>query len=683
MKHTLIFLSLILLQGTIMGQIQQDRYLLQTEAEFKLCQLNELDVNYGTQIGQIITVFASQQDLQKLKSLSGVKRIEKAHLNSPLVKRMHADISTDSVYQAIQLETGYSGKDVLIGITDWGFNYSHPNFYDTGLVNNRVLAAWDQFKTSGPRPASFSYGTQYYGETEILDAEKDTFNIYGWATHGTHVAGIAGGGGAGIGLKGVAYDAQFLMLTFQANEAAVIDGIAWMKEIAERQNKRLVVNMSWGLYNLSNLCGQSLLSQALNEFSNQGVVLVTSAGNNGDVNFHIKKEFNTDTIRTEIEFYPFNAHPKMYGQRVSIWGKNTPFSMQLEFRDKSLNLLGTSIVVHSDELINENTEYWIHQTDTIEYRMIKQSVPGINNPENVHAIIKDQYNKFKINLKIWASSGTVHCFNVTELTNDVGNWGMPFKASLPGWVDGDNQYGLGEPASTPSVITVAAHSPKVVFNNGNVIHGSIANFSSLGPTIDHTKKPDISAPGVSVESSISPFTTRSYDQTNSVTFNGLDYPFARYSGTSMSSPVVTGVVALMLQANPYLSSTQIKQILKQSATLDDKTGNLRDSHSVHYGWGKVNAYQAVKLAEKATPQFPILYVDPTFELFPNPSKKDVFFLGEKDSIYNYQLFNSNGSHIKTGTIGRIQSVNTTLLSPGTYFMRIEGNEGIRKLIIVQ
>ena len=61
--------------------------------------------------------------------------------------------------------------------------------------------------------------------------------MYDYATHGSHVAGIAGGGGAGIGLKGVAYDANFLMVTFLINEAAVIDGIAWMKKKADQYKK--------------------------------------------------------------------------------------------------------------------------------------------------------------------------------------------------------------------------------------------------------------------------------------------------------------------------------------------------------------------------------------------------------------------------------------------------------------
>jgi subtilisin family serine protease len=681
MKRLFFLLPIVIFSNILSGQNSKERYLLEVSEGFNDCILNELGIQYQTQIGRIYTLALNQREYTQLKNNNAVDRIRKANHITPLIKRTQVDINTDSIYKAIDLETGYSGKDVIIGITDWGFNYNHPNFYDTGLVKNRVIGAWDQFKTSGPSPTLYNYGTEYYGESEILAAEKDTYNIYEWATHGTHVAGIAGGGGAGIGLKGVAFEAEFLMVTFLANEAAVIDGIEWMRQKAEQENKRLVVNMSWGLYNLQSIDGTSLLSDALNELSKKGVILVTSGGNNGDVNFHIKKEFNNDTMRSEVDFYPFSAHPKMYGQRVSLWGSSNPFNLQLEIRDKSLNLLHTGITYQSQAITNQAKKEWINGSDTVTYQVISQKISGKDNRQNLHAILQEKQNKYRIIIKVWAEQGTIHCFNVVELTNGVGNWGMPFMASEPGWLAGDNEYGLGEPASTESVITVAAHSPRVVFNNGHIIYGSIAPFSSSGPTIDGRKKPDISAPGVSVESSISAYTTRSYDQTKLVTYNGLDYPFARYSGTSMSSPAVAGVVALMLQANPSLSSQQVKNILKSTAFYDDKTGILKDSHSVQYGWGKVNAYAAVKMAEDSRPIAPILKTKPSFELFPNPATNKLYFMGELDSTYICSIYNSSGKMIFSGEFGGFQSMDISLLKNGIYFVKIEGIEDVKKLIV--
>jgi subtilisin family serine protease len=85
-------------------------------------------------------------------------------------------------------------------------------------------------------------------------------------------------------------------------------------------------------------------------------------------------------------------------------------------------------------------------------------------------------------------------------------------------------------------------------------------------------KPDIAAPGVNVASSISSFTDASYSTTETITFNGVEYDFAKFSGTSMSSPCVAGIVALLLDANPGLTPFEIKQILQATAREDDETG---------------------------------------------------------------------------------------------------------------
>ncbi|UCD75024.1 MAG: S8 family serine peptidase [Phycisphaerales bacterium] len=106
----------------------------------------------------------------------------------------------------------------------------------------------------------------------------------------------------------------------------------------------------------------------------------------------------------------------------------------------------------------------------------------------------------------------------------------------------------------------------------------IASFSSRGPTYctpDNTAatKPDIAAPGVDVRSSVP----------------GGGYSY--YSGTSMASPHVNGVVALMRQANPDLSVEQIKQIIYDTAYDLGIPGEDND-----YGWGMIDAYEAVLLA---------------------------------------------------------------------------------------
>jgi subtilisin family serine protease len=634
-------------------------------------------VHMGSRIGNIVTLYCTPQQAQALQQNPDIKYIQAAGKISPNLARVIPDLRADSVYQKNALKMGYTGKGVLIGVTDWGFDYSHPMFYDTGLNQTRILAAWDQFKTSGPHPAGYTYGTEYTGAAQLLAAQKDTYNIYQYATHGSHVAGIAGGGGAGTANRGVAYDANFLFVTFQVNEAAVLDGFAWMKAKADLLNMPLVINMSWGLYHFGTLDGTSLLSQAIDEYSKKGVVFVTSGGNNGDVNFHIKKTFSTDTMHSLVQFYPYSAHPAMWGQSISMWGTpDQPFSSQIEVYDAAGNKLGESPAMFTQTKTYLNS-FFVIGPDTIFYNNKIDPAFVLNQRPHQRLRIKNTNTSLRIALKSWAAAGTVHYWNVTELTNDVGNWGQALSAWKPGWAAGDNTHGIGEPACTKSVITVAAHSSEFKNALGNIVGGQLANFSSIGPTLDGRTKPDISAPGVSVASSISSYTSNSFTATETITFQGRNYPFARFSGTSMSSPATAGVVALMLQAHPKISAAQIKDILQTTARFDKNTGIIGDTGSVMWGRGKVNAYAAVQAAEALN-----IPLSPG-SLYPNPSSHFIYYNGTAGKVYPANIYNPTGSLVLSGTLGQNQGIDISKLSPGLYFVEINGDSaGVKRLMVL-
>ncbi len=106
----------------------------------------------------------------------------------------------------------------------------------------------------------------------------------------------------------------------------------------------------------------------------------------------------------------------------------------------------------------------------------------------------------------------------------------------------------------------------------------IANFSARGPSIctpdgSPATKPEIVAPGVNVRSA---------------------YPGGTYSmlsGTSMACPHIAGVIALMKDANPDLTPEEIKQVLMDTAV---DLGDMGEDNT--YGWGIVDAYEAVNMA---------------------------------------------------------------------------------------
>lgn len=553
-------------------------------------------IRVGSRKGNILSFRVDAQHLDQVTDLPGVEYIELAGKVRPTLDRVRYATHADSVHRGIDLPQTYTGRDVLIGITDWGFDYQHPNFYDTAMAHYRVRAAWDQYRQAGPAPQGHDYGTELDTPEALLAAGADTVNIYGNATHGTHVAGIAGGGGAGGPHRGLAYDAHFLFCTFLVDAAAVLDAFTWMQHIAEQDGKRLVVNMSWGLHHIGTLDGNSLISQAIDQLSSEGVVFVNSGGNNGDVNFHIRKEFTVDTLRSRIQFYSYSANPNMWGQSISMWGEAShSFSAGL-------------IVTNNSNMVQVETPWYgtatqptyldsmlVVGTDTVFFNLTADAAHPLNGRPHFRLRAKNTSNNLRVALKATAPDGIVHFWNVTELTNDVGNWGMAFLAPAAGWTAGDNRYGISEPACTNSLISVAAYWPEFIHPvTGLVGGGAIADFSSVGPTLDERVKPDVAAPGVNVGSSMSSYTDESVTSILNVDFEGRTYKFARLSGTSMSSPAVAGIAALVLEADPTSTPQEVKEVLMQTARTDTYTGTIPAAGSTQWGMGKVNAYRAVR-----------------------------------------------------------------------------------------
>lgn len=316
--------------------------------------------------------------LDKLNQISAITQLEYLELAKkikPSLNKVVFDTRVDSVHAGLGLPQSFTGKDVLIGINDWGFDYTSPMFYDTLLQETRIVAVWDQFRHAGSAPADYNYGVEYLTKPEIIAAQGDTSNQLSYGTHATHVAGIAGGSGAGIGIKGMAFESNYLFTTILVDEAAALDSWAWMQQKADNEGKRLVVNMSWGLYHFGTNDGTSLLSQAIDDYADMGVLFVSSAGNNGNVNFHFERTFNNDSIKSRVNFYDYALHDSLWGQSIHGWGEiGKNFEVKIEAKTTSgVALVETPYFSTTMNAYNEG--YIIANTsDTIWYTISAQEL---------------------------------------------------------------------------------------------------------------------------------------------------------------------------------------------------------------------------------------------------------------------------------------------------------------------
>ena len=201
---------------------------------------------------------------------------------------------------------------------------------------------------------------------------------------------------------------------------------------------------------------------------------------------------------------------------------------------------------------------------------------------------------------------------------------------------------------------------------------TIASFSSRGPvTVDSSNrlKPDISAPGVGVYSSIR---------------NGA---YANYNGTSMAGPHVAGVVALMISANPKLAGQvdTIESIIKRTAlrlTTSQMCGTVSGSAIPNntYGFGRIDALSAVLEGLKYKPSA-IKTVDnqSIVQVYPNPFSTEITFYTEGVSgDVLIQIFNVNGQNIFSKKENFNLKNRTTLSLPnapnGVYFYIIKNEK---------
>ncbi|UOQ86226.1 S8 family peptidase [Gracilibacillus salinarum] len=146
---------------------------------------------------------------------------------------------------------------------------------------------------------------------------------------------------------------------------------------------------------------------------------------------------------------------------------------------------------------------------------------------------------------------------------------------------GPDPQTICSPGLSDRVITVGALDDRTTANTRN--DDDVASFSSRGPTLYGEIKPDILAPGVDIISLRSPNSYLDRLQKS----NRVDGEYYIMSGTSMATPIIAGVVSLMKQHNPDLTTDEIKERLKTGADIwVDRDENV-------YGAGYVNAETAI------------------------------------------------------------------------------------------
>jgi minor extracellular serine protease Vpr len=163
--------------------------LIKVHPGFQAASTEALGAHIGTKAGMIWTVQVPLDKMHEFCLLNGIEFIETDRPAAPSLDTARVLTRVDSVHEGYLLPQPFSGKNVVVGIVDAGFDYTHPTFYDTSYTHYRIKRVWEEKNIVGPAPVAFGYGTEFNDSNSIITRHYDILD----GTHGTHVAGIAAG----------------------------------------------------------------------------------------------------------------------------------------------------------------------------------------------------------------------------------------------------------------------------------------------------------------------------------------------------------------------------------------------------------------------------------------------------------------------------------------------------------
>jgi len=336
--------------------------------------------------------------------------------------------------------------------------------------------------------------------------------------------------------------------------------------------------------------GTSLFEQSVFGVTNQsnlgdGKIIVTSAGNRG-YDTSDPNRVATDRIHaygTNPTYADFEVNSGDGGGR-----QNEFFWMQIwypQLTDYSIKITAPNGRVYGPFAQNEGTGDpgggWYYQIDTDGYVEIhNEHFNSDSNHDKYYHGTSDNYIDIFIGDLDIDEDGTsdydlrAGTWKIT-MTEGAGRWDayIPYTEGVSDGVyfsesTYENARIISEPGNAYNVITVGSYNSKNswkdYYNNTQTMTGfpidQVSYFSSSGPTRDGRDKPELYAPGAWIASALS------NDATKSNTYKANDHVHYNASGTSMSSPHVTGAVALLLEQNNTYNYSDILSILNQSKT---------------------------------------------------------------------------------------------------------------------
>ncbi len=562
----------------------------------------------------------------------------------------------------------YTGKGVMIGIFDSGFDPNHAMFLDENGVSRFKIVASSKtpITEDSEKIAAFTYDSKY-------------------SSHATHVSGIAAGNfmGDNFQLQGVAPGAELAMapVISQANE---LNYLTYIADYCQKNNLRLVINMSYGNF-YGPHDGSDLFLQALDEIINQyDIVACISSGNDANLSIVQKHTFTSDDeeMKAIYDLYYSNNYIKNY----ITTSEPSPIDIDIAVINyHNEEIVKTYRVVEQGEVKPFECDNIIKSTINIAKEEIHDGLSGyaINAEE-----LKLSNSDYRVGYIIHAQKGQ----KISSYVEDDCLFSTGFK----NWKEGLTSNGaINELACANEVIAVGAYNSTVSLKLANgktkvlendtykpwgTQEGEITYYSSFGTRYDGQELPHICAPGAYLESSYNRYYTLSSGKksiTRSDTYQGKTYSFCAMGGTSMSSPYMAGIAALWLEADPTLTHREIRDIAMRTAANDSACyeKNYFKEEGRQAGAGKVDAYAGLLyiLNEDAMTTKIDIPTEKSFLIRPISTTDYEAFCAGATSL-TASIYNMEGKKVNTAsTSGNTITFSTSGLPKGIYVLNVSSN----------
>jgi len=460
------------------------------------------------------------------------------------------------------IELGFDGTGITIAVIDTGVDYNHPDLFGFGN-DGKVVGGYD-----------------------FIDRDNSPMDTNG---HGTEVAGIISADGQ---LKGIAPKSKILAYRVSENGEAVSSDLI-IKAIEQAvKDKADIINISLGV-NLTN----NKIDQAVNRAIEQGVVVVTAAGNHGPELGSIGSPgINPNAITVGATYNNITsslvATLEVNDERyqvlpmVGTLSLDEPITAEIVFgkysRERDLTDLAVKdsiLLVERGSDVDEEIVYFSDKENNAAYAgakaiVVYNNIPGLFFGELLHEFAPSDYNP-----------------TIPAISMSRGE-GLVLRESLD--------------EKTVGTLNVFYHPDFV------------AHFSSRGPVSPFYIKPDLVAPGAFVNTTL------------------IDGKYNFTSGTSFAAPHVSGAAALLLEKKNDLSPSEIKSLLVTTSNIvSDAYGNNFPVEIT--GTGRLNVTQAFNAN---------LIIEPTHLIFNLSPQKKI-----QSQFLKIKSINGNDENLEISLIG--------------------------------